>query len=106
VTESCREDALSAGKAARTAHLRAAAMRPGGFELNLHARMHVVFLILKLLFLILKSRIAVLPKPKHSGESDKACSQRQVPDRESELSLPLERLYFFSIRPEEAAAFA
>ena len=67
--------------------------------------MHVVFLILKLLFLILKSRIAVLPKPKHSGESDKACSQRQVPDRESELFLPLERLYFFSMKAEEAAAF-
>ena len=68
--------------------------------------MRVVFLILELLFLILKMRIAVLPKPKHSGETDKADSQRQVPDRESALSLPLERRYFFSMRAEEAAAFA
>ena len=49
-------------------------------------------------------RIAVLPKPKDSRESDKADSRRQVPDRESELFLPLERLYFFSMRAEEAAA--
>jgi hypothetical protein len=91
-------------KAARTA-LACGSDAAWGFELNLHARMHAVFLILKLLFLILKMRIAVLPKPKYSGESDKADSQRQVPDRESDLFLPLERLYFFTMRAEEAAAF-